>query len=312
VAAELAQQAGWSVSLRTSQRLFSEDVPWARTLRARQVPIVVETKLSEAMSAGPAQQRGDIGLSFGAPWIFTHEWLAPWDGFIFNVHGRPLPRHRGAGGASWLIMMQEREGMAAIHELTAGIDEGPIVASERFTYPPQAVLPLHFDEEDCRRTEALLRLWLPQAFSGKVERRSQGEDEATYWPRLSTKVHGWIDWSWTAQEIASFCRAFDQPYEGAKTFVRGAEIALRNAEIVDLRPHHPFQAGLIFRVQDGSADVAARNGSLRFTPARRVRLGDRFITPAAVLEQALASRISYLPSGAIKLEDMGPGPAGSS
>jgi methionyl-tRNA formyltransferase len=306
VAAEIALEKGWSASLRTSPRLHSEEAPWIQRLRALGCEVVVAAKLADAMAAGRPRQAGDIGLSFGAPWIFTAKWLADWQGLIFNSHARPLPRHRGAGGASWLVMMGERGGMAAIHELTAGVDEGPIVASAPFTYPHEALLPLHFDEEDARHSERLLRSWLPLAFEGQISRKDQDEGGATYWPRLSTDLHGWIDWSWTADEILRFAQAFDAPYSGAKSYLRGKAVPLREAELVDREAYHPFQAGLIFRTFSDRFYVAARGGTLSFTQPGLVRTGDRLVTPQAVLEGARSLRITYLPDGTTRTEAMAP------
>ena len=125
-------------------------------------------------------------------------------------------------------MMGERDGMAAIHELTAGIDDGPIVASAPFVYPEEVITPADFDAEDQRRSAALLEHFLPLALAGDVNRSPQDEARSTYWPRLSTDVHGWIDWSWTADEIERFCRAFGPNYAGARTFVRGGSARVRS------------------------------------------------------------------------------------
>jgi methionyl-tRNA formyltransferase len=306
VAAEVALANGWTASLRTSPRLHSEGAPWIQRLRALGCDVTVATELADAMAAGRPREEGDVGLSFGAPWIFTAKWLADWRGLIFNSHARPLPRHRGAGGASWLILMGERGGMAAIHELTAGVDEGPIVASTPFTYPAEALLPLHFDEEDARQSERLLRSWLPRAFAGQISRQDQDEAEATYWPRLSTDLHGWMDWSWTADEIVRFADAFDAPYSGAKTYLRGAAVALRGAALANTEAYHPFQAGLILRAWEDRIYVAARGGTLSFAQPGAVRTGDRLMTPQAVLERARSLRVAYLPDGTTRNEAMAP------
>ena len=36
----------------------------------------------------------------------------------------------------------------------------------------------------------------------------QDETRAVYWPRISTAVHGFVDWSWSTVEIARFADAF--------------------------------------------------------------------------------------------------------
>ena len=38
-----------------------------------------------------------------------------------------------------------------------------------------------------------------------------------YWPKLSTEVNGYINWSWSAKEIVAFCNAFVKPFDGEKS-----------------------------------------------------------------------------------------------
>ena len=45
----------------------------------------------------------------------------------------------------------------------------------------------------------------------------QDESISTYFPRLSSDVHFWINWSWSCEDLVSFIRAFGEPYDGAKT-----------------------------------------------------------------------------------------------
>ena len=40
-------------------------------------------------------------------------------------------------------------------------------------------------------------------------------------PKLDTKIHGFINWSWNAKDITSyFCKVFDHPFIGASTFMK--------------------------------------------------------------------------------------------
>lgn len=301
IATDIALKYGWSVSLRTSTRLWNKSSDLAIKLRERRVAIFIDNTIEHVMSAGPSVNKTDIGLSFGAPWIFPKSWIKHWNGRIFNSHARMLPRHRGAGGASWLILMNDRKGMASIHELTAGLDEGPIVAKKLFKYPANLKFPREYDLIDQRQTTFLLKKWLPQAFRGEINKSDQDHSISTYWPRLSTDKHSWVNWEWTANEIVAFCRAFDSPYAGAQTFLKGEIIRLKSACLIDKSYHHPFQSGLIFRIYNNKFIVAAKGGSISFNADVGIafRLGDRLVTPASILQAALATRVTYLPDGLI-------------
>lgn len=48
-----------------------------------------------------------------------------------------------------------------------------------------------------------------------------------YFPRLLTKDNGWIDWNSSGREMAPFCQAFDEQYQGAATYIKGHEVRLK-------------------------------------------------------------------------------------
>jgi methionyl-tRNA formyltransferase len=313
-ASELAMKSGWRTVLRTSPRIWDPDSDLSRRLEALGVTVVLATELADAMAEGSAPSSGDMALSFGAPWIFPTAWIELWSGRAFNHHPRRLPEHRGGGGASWLVMMGERRGMALLHRLTVGVDEGPVVASMPFVFSPACRTSDDIDTETHLFSTRLLEEWLPQALSkGFVgSGGAQPPYLSSYWPRLSTSIHGWIDWSWEAEDIVRFCDAFDRPYPGAQTFVRGEVVSLQDVTIGELRFFHPFQRGLIFRVSRSEIHVAARCGSLIISHLSlqngvlTPRVGDRMFTPQHVLEVALASRVTYHPDGSISSSLAGP------
>ena len=47
----------------------------------------------------------------------------------------------------------------------------------------------------------------------------QNEGSSVYMPRLHTLTNGFINWDWSSKEIGLFIRAFDDPHEGASTFI---------------------------------------------------------------------------------------------
>ena len=58
-----------------------------------------------------------------------------------NVHSALLPNYRGMDGLFWALAHGEREVGVTVHEMSPGIDEGPIVAQEPFPVRPGE--PLH-------------------------------------------------------------------------------------------------------------------------------------------------------------------------
>ena len=118
-AAKVGIKLGFRVVVRTSNRLYSKNNLWVKKIRRLMVPLFVDNNLREVMRKGGKIKTGDVGISFGAPWIFTSRWIEKWNKKLYNFHNRPLPKHRGAGGSTWMILMREKNGSSTVHEIQA-------------------------------------------------------------------------------------------------------------------------------------------------------------------------------------------------
>lgn len=251
---------------------------------------------------------GAIGLSIAASWIFKLPFIRRFEGRLLNCHSMRLPRDRGSGGFSWLIMNGDHEGACLVHQVDEGLDTGPIVSQRTFPYPPACRLP-----NDYRKTFlAENRLFLRQLFNDIREMHDfplthQLHDLSTFWPRLSTEHHGFIDWSWSLQEIERFICAFDEPYHGASTFIKGQRVHVKNCSAAfGDGAFHPFQRGLVYRQSGDTQFVATSQGTLILGAvtdhgganfSKGISLGDRFYTPIQELESARQFRAVFTPSG---------------
>ena len=137
---------------------------------------------------------------------------------------------------------------------------------------------------------------------GKVQPGQEPQDEgrALYFPRLDTPAQGWLDFSWSVDEVLRFVRAFSDPYPGA-TFRHGQHrYRVRRASLRNPEALHPFCAGLVVNRLADEVHVALRDGVVALSgidgedgqPAdlRRFRVGDRFWTAAADLQAARCFR----------------------
>ena len=50
----------------------------------------------------------------------------------FNFHPAPLPKYKGVGLASWLLINEEEKGGVSLHQINEGIDTGPIIEVREF------------------------------------------------------------------------------------------------------------------------------------------------------------------------------------
>jgi methionyl-tRNA formyltransferase len=106
---------------------------WAR---ARGVAVVESGRYRDLNQLRDASWRGLLAFS-----VFYESILAPdfIDRFarVLNLHNGPLPRYRGVSPINWALKNAEREHGVTIHEVTPGIDEGPIVSQTMFSIYPE-------------------------------------------------------------------------------------------------------------------------------------------------------------------------------
>ena len=255
------------------------------------------------------ETHGFIHLSLGAAWIFSAEIIENlFSNKLLNLHGTRLPQNRGGGGPSWKIMMGDRFGNCLLHRIDGGIDTGDILDYEEFIYPPSARRPIDYGNEEVKRNFRFVVRFIERHRyrSKKLNRIHQPEYLSSYWPRLNTDINGWIDWSWDAPYLERFICAFDEPYPGAKSFLGGHEVRLKSVVLSGSEAvFHPFQSGLVYRVNKSWCCIAVCGGTLIAEKVvdeqgrgilGAIRVGDRFSTPQHYLDNAL-ERPAYTPTG---------------
>jgi methionyl-tRNA formyltransferase len=205
-----------------------------------------------------------IGISFGAAWIFRGKFIDLFKGRLLNCHGARLPQDRGAGDFSWRILREERVGVSLIHQIDLGVDTGDIILFKEYTYSHTCRYPIDYQRFSISKYLELLGKFFNLVKDGKsFEPIPQQEYFSSYWPRLSTDIHGYIDWAWSLKDIERFTCAFDDPYNGASTFLNGKKVRLKKCySSFNDGIFHPFQKGFIYRVSEESVFIATDQGTL--------------------------------------------------
>lgn len=100
---------------------------------------------------------------------------------IVNFHNAPLPRYRGVNPINWALANGEPEHGVTLHDMTEGIDDGPIISQTRFS-----IFPEYDEVEDVYRRcldegWLLLEACLPRIM--ELPSREQNHAEATYYSK---------------------------------------------------------------------------------------------------------------------------------
>lgn len=281
--------------------------PFIEELSARGVEFQVINSLSDCDLASKVTET-TLGISLGSPFIFRQEHIAKFKGRLINGHGNRMPTYRGGGGFSWQILQGVELGYHVFHLVETGLDTGAIVFSDEFSFSHNSRTPNDFRKEFTETEKKFFREFIDKVLAGEeFQQIDQQEYFSTYFPRLSTLHHGFIDWSWSALEIERFICAFDDPFAGASTFLNGRRVFLKGARSSRADgDFHPFMSGLIFRKSSKFLYVAAKGGCLILEELLNedgqdikssTILGSRLHTPSAELDSAKEFKAIYTPKG---------------
>lgn len=205
-------------------------------------------------------------------WITDYRYLLPAEVLALaplgaiNLHPSLLPKYRGRAPLNWAILHGEsRLGLTA-HFVTAGMDDGDIIAQHAFELNQsqdvgdalELLYPLY-----ARITAEVLDL----LGRGCVSRRMQDESQATAFPRR-TPEDGVIDWSQPARGVWNLVRAVAAPYPGA--FSQREEGLLRIWKAEGIRPFDRTESplpGLVEQVElpHGRLSIACADAWLMVT-----------------------------------------------
>lgn len=107
---------------------------------------------------------------------------------IINIHNGPLPRYRGVSPINWALKNNETSHGVTIHEITPGIDDGPIISQVNFS-----VFPEDDEVEDiyyrCLNFGwELFKQTIPNL--DRIKPQPQDENQATYYDLSKNELLG--------------------------------------------------------------------------------------------------------------------------
>jgi methionyl-tRNA formyltransferase len=204
--------------------------------------------------------------------------------------------------------MGNRLGFCQLHLVDKGIDTGELVKTKEFLYPAHCRIPLEYEKVYNDENLNFILEFIEELtkYGVKLQTKKQLEYFSSYWPRLSTDQNAWIDWGEEIYSLEKFICAFDDPYEGSKTFLNENKIFIKSV-MTDFgdQKFHKYQFGLIYRKSSSWLSVCANGGTLIIRKILNengddifnlIRVGDRLITPQKFIESRY-KRIIYTPSG---------------
>jgi len=170
-------EPGWTESL--SAWASTHGVPVVESGHWRDLP----------RAAGVAKDgtpgRHDLGISVFYDKILPAEFIARFDRLL-NLHNGPLPRYRGVSPINWALKNGETTHGVTIHEITRGIDSGPIVAKLEYSIYPEFDEVADVYERALEYGWVLFRQTMPML--DRIRARPQDEAQTTYYSGMDKEL----------------------------------------------------------------------------------------------------------------------------
>ena len=314
-----AQNQGLKIYVFAAPRHISETFPEERNetlgeiLKSAGIPCVSSADINTSPDLKMVMSDRTLGLGLGEVYTFSKATIDLFRRRIFDFMVIHLPQYRGGAHFTWQILRNDRIGCWNIQqineEMVPGVfDSGEILKSREYILPPTARIPDDYFEAARKEAKNLFLEFLFEVQAGSAFNPTALQEQfRSYYPRLYTLRHGFINWAWTGGEIERFICAFDRPYPGASTFVAGLRVFLKSCQLQYTDgPFHPFMAGMIYRIDGSTLFVAVKDGTLVIRSitdehganlAPSLKPGQRLYTPVASLEDAMQFDAEYDANG---------------
>jgi methionyl-tRNA formyltransferase len=247
-------------------------------------------------------------IGCGPRYIFKEETLKIFENNFINIHNTRLPLDAGGGSSSWTIMREDRLCNICIHIMTKDIDGGPIIANELSIYPKDCIIPKNLHEFGKKKLVKFYKNFMTDLINEKeFLLRPQSNYLSRYNPRLSTQTNSFIDWNLNSYDLINFINAFDDPYDGASTYLNNGNFGTLHLKKVQLHggdsSNHPYMSGIVSRKDKNWITVCTSTKHMLLVEnvinskgvniINQIKTGDRFFTPYEKLDSAKNKRIFY-------------------
>lgn len=306
-----ALELGFSVAVVSGERLLRERVGsriLEEQLEIDGIRYYQVDDINQWEGLGNIVTSNSFAISIGAPWIFKRNVIELFEGRMANIQPVGIPLFDGGAHFSWQILMGNREGTTLVQMINEKLNAGQVVLSDVYAFPSSARIPKNYYEASRESRlnigKKLIEMLLNQDDFTPYNNETRFR---TFYPRLYTMEHGFVDWQWTGEEIEKFICAFDEPYAGASTFIGEVRVWLKDVTFDrGSSSFHPFMSGIVYKKSNDFLCVAVKGGTLIIRSIvdgngdsylQKVRIGKRFYTPARILERAMLYNAVYTAKG---------------
>jgi methionyl-tRNA formyltransferase len=119
----------------------------------------------------------ELGISVFYDKIFKKDFIDSCNKLI-NIHNGPLPKYRGMSPINWALKDEQEEHGITIHEITQGVDDGPIISQLKYSIYPEFDEVVDVYNRSLEYGKILFENTFPILYN--IESKEQDESEAVY------------------------------------------------------------------------------------------------------------------------------------
>ncbi|MFN8674305.1 MAG: methionyl-tRNA formyltransferase [Candidatus Sericytochromatia bacterium] len=176
--------------------------------------------------------------------------------FCLNVHGSLLEKYRGAAPIQWSVANGEKETGVTTMKMDIGMDTGDMLLKEVLEIKPEDTSESLFNKLSIIGADLLIKT-LEEYLAGNIKPIKQDEALATYAPIIN-KNDGFIDWSYSAEKINNYVRAFT-PWPSVYTVFNEKNLKILSCELLDKEKEPEHKVGEIVEIKKDSFLLATSN-----------------------------------------------------
>lgn len=184
--------------------------------------------LDELFASRPVKSRLAILIDFGI--IVSQDVIDYFELGIINSHFSLLPQWRGADPITFSILSGQKTTGVSLMMLTAGMDEGPILAYGEYELSDSVTTPALTDAL-IKLSASLLSHMVPIYVSGEAMPSQQTEEGVSYSRKLS-KTDSILDFTKSAVVLEREIRAFIE-WPRSRTKIGDTDVIITQAHVVD-------------------------------------------------------------------------------
>ncbi len=158
---------------------------WTQSLaswgRANGVPVIDSGHYKDLPRISAADGGIDLAMSVFYDKIIK-AWFIDKCKRIINLHNGPLPKYRGVSPINWALKNEEDEHGVTIHEITPGIDDGPIIGQLKYSIYPEFDEVVDVYQRSLEYGWVLFQQTIP--LLDKIKARQQKDEDAIYYSKL--------------------------------------------------------------------------------------------------------------------------------